>query len=137
MTAASKDRDTQQVEGGARGFPVAAATSFWAGVIAALNSSGYLVNGSTSATLKCVGVTRSRIDNAAGSAGDVVGETKVGVFGPFANSASTDEITLADVGATCYIVDNATVAKTSNSSARSAAGTVWNVTADGVWVDFR
>ena len=41
------------------------------------------------------------------------------MFGPFANSASGDLITAAEVGSDCYIVDDQTVAKTNGSSTRS------------------
>ena len=54
----------------------------------------------------------------------------------FANSASADLISLADIGADCYIVDDQTVAKTSGTNTRSVAGKVFDVDADGVWVDF-
>lgn len=134
--ASSTDRNTRQVAGITRAFPVAASTLIWAGTIACLNASGLLVAGSTSATLRCVGVAPKRIDNAAGGASAISGEVEAGVFGPFNNSASADAIALADVGTTCFIVDNDTVAKTSNSNARSAAGTVWDVTPQGVWVKF-
>lgn len=137
MAAATKDRDTRQVTGGRRGFPVAASTLILAGVIACLNASGRLVNGSTSTTLKAVGVTKRRIDNSAGGDGAIVGEVDTGVYGPFANSASGDQITLADVGADCYIVDNQTVAKTNGSNTRSVAGRIHNVDAEGVWIEFR
>jgi len=54
----------------------------------------------------------------------------------FANSASTDALTNLDIGATCYIVDNQTVAKTDGSATRSKAGVVRSVDAGGVWVEF-
>ena len=50
---------------------------------------------------------------------------------------SADAITLADVGSDCYIVDDQTVAKTNGTNTRSVAGKVFDVDADGVWVDFR
>lgn len=135
MTAATKDRDTQRVEGTVRGFPVKGAALLYAGVMAIV-SGGFLTKGITVAGKVCVGVTRARIDNSAGADGDIQGETYRGVFGPFANSAAGDQITLAEVGADCYIVDDSTVAKTDGSGTRTKAGKVWNVTTDGVWVDF-
>lgn len=137
MAATTVDRKTRQRIGGRRGFPMAAATSIPLGVLACLNSAGYLVNASTSATLKCVGVPIQAALNNPGSAGDVVGEVDKGVFGPFANSASGDQITLADVGSLCYLVDNQTLAKTHNTNARSPAGIVDDVTSEGVWVEIR
>ena len=41
-----------------------------------------------------------------------------------------------DIGSDCYIVDDQTVAKTSGTNTRSVAGKVFDVDADGVWVDF-
>lgn len=137
MTAAVKDRDTKELmEPTRRGFPVAANARLFAGVIAVL-AAGLLTAASTAVGLKCVGVTRSRIDNLGGADGAVTGEVDRGVFGPFANSTSTDQITLAEVGSDCYLVDDQTLAKTNGGNTRSVAGKVWNVDADGVWVEFR
>lgn len=136
MTATTQDRNTNLRDGHTRAFPAAAATVIPAGVIACLNASNNLVNGATSTTLVCVGVTPRRVDNSAGAAGQVQGETKRGVWGPFANSAAGDQITLQDVGNDCYIVDNQTVAKTSGGSTRSVAGKVHDVTAAGVYINF-
>jgi hypothetical protein len=134
--AASADRNTRQVAGLSRSFPLAASTLIYAGTIACVNSSGLLTKGAVSTTLKCVGVARERMDNSAGAASAISGEVEVGVFGPFANSAAGDAIALDDVGLDCYIVDDETVALTSGGSTRSVAGKIWNVTADGVWVKF-
>ena len=64
----------------------------------------------------------------------LVVKTMRGTF-KFANSASTDQITLADVGASAYIVDDQTVAKTNGTSTRSIAGTIRDVESDGVWIE--
>lgn len=53
----------------------------------------------------------------------------------FANSAAGDLLTNADWGATVYIVDDQTVAKTSGGGTRSAAGICRGVDAFGVWVE--
>ena len=53
-----------------------------------------------------------------------------------ANSASTDQITLADLGAAVFIVDDQTVAKTNGGGTRSQAGYVVDVDATGVWIRF-
>ena len=52
-----------------------------------------------------------------------------------ANSAGADEITAADIGKVCYIVDNQTVAKTDGTATRSPAGIVDDVDDAGVWVN--
>lgn len=137
MAAATQDRNTRQRAGHSRSFPLAAATKLWAGTIACINASSLLVAAATSTTLKTVGVTNATLDNSAGAASAINGEVHTGVWGPFANSAAGDQITLADVGSDCYLVDNQTLAKTSGGSTRSVAGKVWDVTAEGVWAEFR
>lgn len=136
MAAATSDRNTRQRAGFSRSFPLAALTVLHAGVIACINASGLLVNGATGTGLKSVGVTQGRLDNGAGTAGAASGEVFTGVFGPFGNSAAGDQIALADVGSDCFIVDNQTVAKTNGGSTRSVAGKVYDVTSEGVWINF-
>lgn len=136
MTATTVDRATQRRDAVQFTFPVAAATKIPAGVITCLNASGLAVNGATSTTLKCVGVSESVADNSLGAASAIQVETRRGCH-KFANSASGDLITLADVGSQCWIVDNQTVAKTNGSNTRSVAGVIRDVDADGgVWVEF-
>ena len=58
-------------------------------------------------------------------------------IGPFENSASSDQITAADIDTVCFVVDDQTVAKTSDGGDRSPAGYVRHVDSDGkVWIDF-
>lgn len=135
MTATTIDRATQRRDAAQFEFAMAAATTIPAGVITCLNASGLAVNGATSTTLKCVGVSEAKADNSAGAASAKNVRTRRGCF-KFANSASGDLIALADVGADCYIVDNQTVAKTNGSNTRSVAGKIRDVDADGVWVEF-
>ncbi|MEQ1686801.1 MAG: hypothetical protein ABL916_24370 [Burkholderiaceae bacterium] len=136
MTAATQDRNTVEVAGLVRAFPMEAASNIYAGTLACVNAAGNMVRGSTSAALRCVGVARQRYDNATGTAGAVMAEAKAGVFGLFANSAAADQITNADCGADCYIVDDQTVAKTNGGGTRSVAGKVWTLDGNGVWIKF-
>ena len=46
-------------------------------------------------------------------------------------------VQVPDIGKDCFIVDDQTVAKTNGANTRSRAGKVFDVDADGVWVDFR
>lgn len=50
------------------------------------------------------------------------------------NSAGGDAITDADIGKAAYVVDDETVAKTSNTNVRPRAGTIVDVESAGVWV---
>lgn len=130
MTALSKDADTPVRDGVIYEYPLADDAEVFAGGIGVLDA-GEAVAGSTDTGLVAVG----RIEHYANQAnGDTHVKVRRGVF-RWANSADTDEITLAEVGSTCYIVDDATVAKTDGSSSRSAAGIVRDVDSNGVWVE--
>lgn len=137
MAAATKDRDTQEMPKRMRGpYPLAAAVKCYAGTIAVLDNSNNLTKGATAANLSAIGVFAQQYDNTGGAAGAISGEVKIGVFGPFANSAAADQIDPKNAGGTCYIVDDQTVAKTDGSGTRSKAGKVHHVDSSGVWVDF-
>ncbi|MEO1818634.1 hypothetical protein [Pseudomonas sp.] len=132
--ALTADRNTKRRDGVLYSDPVAAATRIFAGSIVCLDASGNAVPGSTATTLTARGVAQEQVDNRDGAAGDLRIETRRGVF-PFANSASTDEITRADIGNSAYIVDDETVAKTDGTSTRSVAGVIRDVDDSGVWVE--
>ncbi|WP_420553982.1 hypothetical protein [Neptuniibacter marinus] len=132
--ALSKDRNTKRREGIQHSDPVAAATKIYAGALVCLDASGNAVPGSTSTTLTARGRAEEYVDNSGGAAGDERVETRRGVF-LFNNSATTDEITRADIGNDCYIVDDETVAKTNGTSTRSVAGKIHDVESAGVWVE--
>lgn len=135
MAALTKDRNTPRHGGETFGYGVAASTRIFAGSIAALNAAGDAVPGATSTTLTAVGRADTHVDNSAGAAGDETVIVRKGVF-QFANSAAADEITKADIGADCFIVDDQTVAKTNGTNTRSVAGKVMAVDPQGVWVKF-
>jgi hypothetical protein len=82
-----------------------------------------------------MGRAETQADNSSGSNGDITVDVRKGVF-RFANSTGGDEITRADIGGNCYIVDDQTVAKTDGTGARSVAGKVFDVDSGGVWVRF-
>jgi hypothetical protein len=109
---------------------VKSGTTIYAGaLVTLLTADGTAVPAGTASAGVAVGVARATLTGDGVSTIDV----EPGCF-RFDNSASTDLITAADIGNTCYIVDDATVAKTDNSAARKAAGTVADVDSDGVWV---
>ena len=52
----------------------------------------------------------------------------------FTNSTAVDQITIADVGAACYIAGPDTLAKTDGTGTRSAYGTITGIHSSGkVW----
>jgi hypothetical protein len=136
MPAAIEARMTLRRDGRQYSAPVAASTLCLAGTIAALNASNQLVPMATSTTLRAVGVFEDTFDNSAGAAGAITATVHRNGWHRFANSASTDQITLSDVGSNCFAVDNQTVAKTNGSSTRSIAGVIRDVDSEGVWISF-
>jgi hypothetical protein len=108
------------------------------GTIVGIDSAGRAMPGGLLAAgfVRAIGVAQQTADNSSGAAGDIRCEVACGIFGPFKNSATTDEITDADVQNDCYVVDNQTVAKTSGTSTRGIAGKVEQVTSAGVYVRF-
>lgn len=135
MTALTSPRDTIERNGDDFVFPVAAGKKIYAGALVALDAAGNLTPGAEAATLHGAAVARKSVDNSSGAAGAEAAPVKRGCF-RFGNSAGADELTRADVGKDCYIVDDQTVAKTSNTNARSKAGIVRDVDVHGVWVEF-
>lgn len=85
------------------------------------------------AATSTTGVALGRCEQA-GAAGELSSvRVRSGIF-KFENSSAGDLIANDDVGATCYMVDDQTVALTDGTSTRSAAGKIVRVDSDGVWV---
>jgi len=110
-----------------------AAVKILSGVMVANNITGYATSTSIEANPAnyIIGVSRETVDNSSGSAGDLSIAVERGVFN-FANSATTDAVTIADIGQPCFVADNITVARTWGTGAlRPIAGRVVDVLADG------
>lgn len=135
MTALTQDRNTPMALGDLREGAVAAAVKIFAGAIVMRNAAGFLTPGATATGAIGAGRAEAQIDNTSGAAGDVQARFRPGVY-RYANSAAADEITAAEIGALCYVVDDQTVAKTSGTATRSKAGFVDMVDDLGVWVRF-
>lgn len=133
--ALTKDRNTVMREGEFLSLPVAAGKKIFAGSLVARDAAGNATPGAVATTLLGMGRAEEYVDNSAGGAGDLTVTIRKEVFA-FANSAAGDEITRADIGKDCYIVDDQTVAKTDGGSTRSIAGRIEDVDASGVWVSF-
>lgn len=144
MSAATSGRKTPQMVGAAKSFPMnypgKANEILIAGCMAMIDSSGRVLNATT--VTGCIGAGRvktqgglDRWDLTGLADGGLKPEIEEGIF-KYANSAAGDLIGQSEVGKICYIVDNQTVAKTSNTNTRSVAGTVRQVDTDGVFVEF-
>lgn len=131
--ALTADRNTPMKDGELISVPVAASVKIFAGALVAASATGYATPGAVAATLTYLGRAEEYVDNSGGAAGakNVLVRRKKAF--KLKNYAS-DLIVQADLGKVCYIFDDETVAKTSATSTRSAAGTVVCVESDGVWV---
>ncbi|SDA39196.1 hypothetical protein [Mesorhizobium qingshengii] len=135
MAALTKGRNTLERSGDITEPPVKGATKIFAGGLVAINASGLAVPMATVTTLVGLGRAEQTVDNSAGADGDKNVRVGRGIY-KFANSSAGDLITRSDIGATCYGVDDQTVAKTNGTNTRSPAGKIHDVDADGVWVKF-
>lgn len=139
MTALTQDRNTPRQDGEVYKQALAAVKVF-AGSLLMRNATGYLTKGQTALGLIGAGVALERVDNSAGAAGDLSVSFRRSEPFRFANSASTDQITIADIGKVAYAVDDQTVAKTNGRDGvtglgtRSAAGIIVDVDTLGVWI---
>lgn len=133
MAALTEPRTTAKRDAKSFGRAVAGTKKIFEGSLVCLNATGYATPGATATTLKADGLALQTVDNTGGADGDKTVLVEKGTF-RFANSAAGDAITRADIGATAYIVDDQTVAKTNGTNTRSAAGTIMDVEAQGVWV---
>lgn len=130
MTALTGPRATHELrEAKLRSLPVKGGYKIFQGGLVVL-AAGLARPGYAAAGNVCVGVAEETVD--AISAADSALSVKVrrGTF-KFVNNAA-DEILAADVGATAYVLDDQTVTKT--AAGHSAAGVVYQVDSDGVWV---
>ena len=129
--ASTEGRNTKRRNADKAAALVNTAAVIYAGtLVTRLTANGNLVPAGTANAGVAVGVAEDTVT------GDGVKtcEYSRGCY-QFKNSASGDLIAAGDIGATCYIVDNDTVAKTDNSAARKAAGKIIDVDANGVWVE--
>lgn len=133
MTALTADRNTPSRAGSLHEPPVKAATLIYTGSLVCLDAAGLGVPGATALGLVALGRAERRADNSGGLDGDIRVRAVSGCY-RWANSAAADEITRAEIGDDCYIVDDQTVAKTDGTGTRSRAGKIVDVDDLGVWV---
>ena len=134
--AASADRATKTRSAELVSLPVKGAVKIYAGTIVSLGSDGYARPGRATNTDLVIGIAEEQADNTNGSDGDIAVSVRRRVAACFGNSSSSDAITLTERGKACFVVDDVTVAKTSNSGARPSAGRIVDVDSGGVWVEF-
>lgn len=131
MTAMSQARQPVEQEGVHYEAPVKGSTTIYQGALVVMES-GLAIPAKTAASgLTVLGCAVATAANA-GADGAVKVIAKRGTFKFF--NLGVDAVVAGDVGKDCYIVDDQTVAKTSNSNARCVAGKVVRVESDGVFV---
>lgn len=134
MVALTKDRSTPTRKGQDFALAAAASKTFYAGALVCVSTAtGYATPGATATTLRALGRVKKQLVTSAVDGADAV-EYERGCF-RFANLAA-DLITRADIGATAYVVDDQTVARTNGTNTRSAAGIIRDVDDLGVWIEF-
>lgn len=99
-----------------------AAAKVFKGGLVATDNTGFVISGSAigATGLKVWGIATKDVDNTSGANGALSVDVVRGIY-PFANLGA-DPLVQADVGATCFVDDDQTVRKTSNTSTRSNAG---------------
>ena len=131
--AATTEINAPEHPGNIAQYPVAATAKIFAGTLVALDASGDAVPASDAAGLRVIGRAEHNADNTSGAAGDLTILVKRGVF-RYANSA-TAAVDADDKGKIVFVEDDMTVAETSTNKCK--AGRVFDVDADGVWIDTR
>ena len=137
MTALADNRSTIYVDDtDFEDVPLAANAIVFQGGIVCVDASGWGTKGATSTTLKAVGIAQGSADNTGGANGAKYVRVRKGKH-ILLNSTAGDLVTRANLFADCYIVDDQTIALTSNGSTRSIAGKVIDANATTVTVAFK
>jgi hypothetical protein len=112
-------------------------TQFYKGGIVVLEvSSGKFKKGVTAATGAIVAIGRCEETVLTGTSNTRKINVRSGIF-KYGNSSAGDLIAATNIGQDCFIVDDQTVALTSNTGARCRAGEIHGVDSDGgVYVAF-
>jgi hypothetical protein len=120
-------------------YPIKAAANqvFKKGSIVAVNTSdGFAYVGAVGTTLKVVGVAAYALNTTGLASGDRQVVVTPGTIGFFTSGTSGDLIEENDRLLTCYLIDDDTVGLTNGGSTRSVAGKIFDVTSEGVVVQF-
>lgn len=139
MTAALIAIITEMRDGELIPIPLKADAVVLQGTLALIDDTGYAIdsNVAIAETQTCLGVWDASYDNTDGADGDRVALVRRKKQFLFANLA-TDAVSQADLGATVYVADNQTIAKTHDTNTRPVAGKFMGFDAQyltHVWVE--
>lgn len=137
MAALTGPRIRKSRAGKTGNWPVKATSQIWQNGLVALIAGKAIaaragVDSTEAATIKVVGLAANSVLGGAAD-GDQRIDTDEGVF-PFAIGTAGDALTLSDVGADVYVIDDQTVGKTHATNTRPKAGVLKDVTSEGAWV---
>lgn len=130
--ALSADRATAHKDTEVVKAKLAASTKVYGGGIAALNASGYAINGADVAGANVIGVFEEQVDNSSGSAGDRSAKVRRGKAFYFKNSA-TNAVAQAHLFTNVYVEDNETVSSDGGTN-NIVAGLCVGFDSGGVYV---
>ena len=128
----TQDRNTPMKATEVLVVPVAANVRIFAGSLVVASATGFAAPGSTALGLAYLGRAEVAVDNRGGSAGAAEVEIRHGKAFKWANDGTVSQ---AHLFKTAYIVDDETVAASDADGARSAAGRIVGIDANGVWVE--
>lgn len=134
MSATTTPRNTDRLLASSslfRAFPVAANVVASYGWLAMMDqSTGFVSVGGSGSGYIGVGRFAGPVDATGLASGEAFVDVDFGVF-YWNNMGGADAVTAADLGKVCYVENNQTVRITDASGARSVAGIVYEVRADG------
>lgn len=136
MAALTAARSTPAAQGDIRRVPLPANGKILQGGMVQITVAGYAAAASATAANVTIGRAEETVDNTGGANGAASIDVRRGIF-RFANSSAGDLIARTEIGKDVYVVDDQTVAKTSDTGARPVAGKCFDVDAQGVWVEFK
>lgn len=115
---------------------LAANTKVWAGGLAAMNASGYVQPATGAATETVIGFFYESVDNTGGAAGALSVDVHYGRerWLRLYDNDTGAPLSIADREKPCTVLDDHTV--TAHDGTKSNAGTVYDVTTEGVWIEF-
>lgn len=108
-------------------FPVATATTIFAGSLVSVNSGGYLVPSANNTTHECVGVASESVVNAGAN-----GAKSINVEWMQVEQFKSTGIVQGDVGKSCYVLDDETVGDDPAASKNVHVGTIVRLVAANV-----
>lgn len=133
MTALNAPRDTKRRDGVDYSYAMQAAKRVFAGGLVMINANGFACAAAVGGG-RTVGCAQETVDNTAG----VQGDKRVAVSRSLHNF-NTSDITAADIGKDCFVVDDQTVSKV--GAPADKAGVISDVEFVGataiVWVNLR